>query len=187
MKGELADSVRIAEAEGGKITPIKANLGRFEQFIKDFGLARPQGVTSPAEIARMMAGKARLMAEIIKEALKREDSDNALLEQMNAFKEVLIHDIKPEQFADVYAQTITYGLFAARLHDDSPDTFSQQKAAGLIPKTNPFLRQLFQNVAGFNLDDRIAWIVNDLADTFRAANMAGFKQNGASGIMVGRS
>jgi len=177
IKGELVDSVRIAEAKGNKITPIKANLGHFEQFIKDFGLAHPQGITSPAEIARMMAGKARLMAEIIKEALKREDSDNALLEQMNAFKEVLIHDIKPEQFADVYAQTITYGLFAARLHDKTTDTFSRQNAASLIPKTNPFLRQLFDNIAGLNLDDRIAWIVDDLADTFRAANMTEFKQN----------
>jgi predicted helicase len=177
MKGELVDSVRIADVKGNKITLVKANLGHFEQFIKDFGLAHPQGITSPAEIARMMAGKARLMAEIIKEALKREESDNALLEQMNAFKEVLIHDIKPEQFADVYAQTITYGLFAARLHDKTPDTFSRQNAASLIPKTNPFLRQLFDNIAGLNLDDRIAWIVDDLADTFRAANMTEFKQN----------
>jgi len=177
MKGELVDSVRIAETKGSKITPIKANLGHFEQFIKDFGLAHPQGVTSPAEIARMMAGKARLMAEIIERTLETGNGDNSLAEQMNAFKEVLIHDITPKDFADVYAQTIAYGLFAARLHDDSPDKFSRQKAASLIPKTNPFLRQLFHNIASLDLDDRIAWIVDDLADTFRAANMTEFKQN----------
>ncbi|MDR2694131.1 MAG: N-6 DNA methylase [Chitinispirillales bacterium] len=177
MRGELVDSVCIAEAKGDKITPIKANFGHFEQLVKDFGLAHPQGVTSPAEIARMMAGKARLMAGIIEKALEAGNGDNALLEQMNAFKEVLIHDIKPKQFADVYAQTITYGLFAARLHDDSPDTFSRQKAASLIPSTNPFLRQLFHNIAGLDLDSRIAWIVDDLADAFRSANMAEFKKN----------
>jgi predicted helicase len=177
MKGELVDSVRIAEAKGNKITPIKANLGHFEQFIKDFGLAHPQGITSPAEIARMMAGKARLMAEIIEKTLETGNGDNSLAEQMNAFKEVLIHDITPKDFADVYAQTIAYGLFAARLHDDSPDKFSRQKAASLIPKTNPFLRQLFHTIASLDLDDRIAWIVDDLADTFRAANMTEFKKN----------
>jgi len=177
MKGDLVDSVRIAEIKGDKISPIKANFAKFEQIVKDFGLAHPQGITSPAEIAKMMAGKARLMAEIIEKTLEVGGDDNPLSEQMNAFKEVLIHDITPKDFADVYAQTIAYGLFAARLHDDSPDKFSRQKAASLIPKTNPFLRQLFHTIASLDLDDRIAWIVDDLADTFRAANMAEFKKN----------
>jgi hypothetical protein len=62
---------------------------------------------------------------------------------MNAFKEILIHDITPKGFADVYAQTIAYGMFAARLHDPTLPTFSRQEAAELIPKSNPFLRKLF--------------------------------------------
>ncbi len=47
---------------------------------------------------------------------------------MNAFKEILIHDIDPKSFADIYAQTVAYGLFAARLHDTTLDTFSRQEA-----------------------------------------------------------
>ena len=50
---------------------------------------------------------------------------------MAAFKEVLIHDITDKEFADVYAQTIAYGMFAARLHDDSMETFSRHEAATL--------------------------------------------------------
>ncbi len=63
-------------------------------------------------------------------------------------------------------------MFAARLHDPSLDSFTRQEAADLIPKTNPFLRRLFQYVAGYDLDDRIKWIVDDLADIFRATNVA---------------
>lgn len=118
-----------------------------------------------------MAAKARLMADVIEKALLQDDSDSNLKGQMEAFKDILIHDITPKEFADVYAQTIVYGMFAARLHDTTPDTFSRHEAATLIPKTNPFLRQLFQNVAGYDLDDRISWIVDDSAEIFRAADM----------------
>lgn len=96
---------------------------------------------------------------------------------MNAFKEILIHDITPKQFSDVYAQTIAYGMFAARLYDSSLDTFSRQEAAELIPKSNPFLRKLFQYIAGYDLDQRITWIVDALADIFRAADVDAILKN----------
>ncbi|MBV9241660.1 MAG: N-6 DNA methylase, partial [Acidobacteria bacterium] len=86
-------------------------------------------------------------------------------------------DIGAKQFADIYAQTIAYGMFAARLHDKSLDTFTRQEAAELIPKTNPFLKNLFQYIAGYNLDERIDWIVNDLADLFRATDIAAILKN----------
>ncbi|MGY6550229.1 MAG: N-6 DNA methylase [Roseinatronobacter sp.] len=107
-------------------------------------------------------------------------SGDAVLVDMTrrAPKEHLIHDIAPEDFADIYAETIAYGMFAARLHDTHLDTFSRQEALELLPKSNPFLRSLFGYVAGVDLDDRIAWIIDDLAAVFQATNvkkiMAGF-------------
>jgi len=41
-------------------------------------------------------------------------------------------------------------MFAARLHDPTPDTFSRQEAASLIPKSNPFLRKLFGKATQMN-------------------------------------
>ncbi|HLP47185.1 MAG TPA: type ISP restriction/modification enzyme, partial [Candidatus Kapabacteria bacterium] len=129
---------------------------------------------SPKKLAVMMAGKARLLSLVIENALigdEKNKADSSLIEQMNAFKEILIHDIKPKEFADIYAQTIAYGMLAARLQVPSVGTFSRQEAAGLIPKSNPFLRKLFQYIAGYDLDDRIKWIVDALADIFRATNV----------------
>ncbi|MBN2394933.1 MAG: N-6 DNA methylase, partial [Candidatus Atribacteria bacterium] len=63
-------------------------------------------------------------------------------------------------------------MFAARLNDPSIESFSRQEAAMLIPKSNPFLRKLFQYIAGYDLDDRIKWIVDALADIFRATNVS---------------
>ena len=62
-------------------------------------------------------------------------------------------------------------MFAARLHDETPENFSREEAARLIPKTNPFLRQIFNNLAGNDLDDRIAWVVDDLVTVFQATNI----------------
>ena len=84
---------------------------------------------------------------------------------------MLIHDITPKTFADIYAQTIAYGMFAARLHDQTPEDFTRSEAANLIPKSNPFLRKVFQQIAGYDLDDRIAWIVDDLVSAFAATDM----------------
>jgi predicted helicase len=68
-------------------------------------------------------------------------------------------------------------MFAARLHDPDLTTFSRQEAAELIPKSNPFLRKLFQHIAGYDLDTRIKWIVDALADIFRATDVAALLKN----------
>lgn len=62
-------------------------------------------------------------------------------------------------------------MFAARLADPSLESFTRGEAMFLIPKSNPFLRQLFSYVAGPELDERIAWIVDSLADIFRACDI----------------
>lgn len=171
-KSEFVDSIRIAEVNSNKILARKDNFEKFKHLIEHFGNAAPQTITSSSKLAEIMAGKARLLANVIEAVLmKDDDKDGNLQGQMDAFKDILIHDISPKEFADVYAQTITYGMFAARLHDPTPETFSRGEAATLIPKTNPFLRQLFQYVAGYDLDERIRWIVDDLAETFRATDM----------------
>ena len=127
-----------------------------------------------------MAGKARLLSDIIGKALSRDEinqEDSTLKDQMMAFKEILIHDITPQGFADVYAQTIAYGMFAARLHDPTLDTFSRQEAAELIPKSNPFLRKLFGYIAGPDIDDRIKWVVENLSEIFLACNVEEILKN----------
>ena len=177
--GEFVDSVRIAELKGDKIVLVSENEAKFVSLIEHLANAQPQKITSSKRLAEIMAGKARLLADVIGRTLTKDvDEQGEIYGQMCAFKEVLMHDITPESFADLYAQTIAYGMFAARLHDNTPNTFSRQEAASLIPRTNPFLRQMFQYIAGYDLDERVAWIVDDLAEAFRASDinkvMAGY-------------
>jgi predicted helicase len=186
-EGEFLTSISIAEIQDGKIVGKTENFGEFENIIKDFGTHVGQTIRSANKLSKMMAGKARILADIIEKSLNadeekqknkiNESANNTLREQLAAFQNVLIHDIQPKEFADIYAQTIAYGMFAARLHDPSLDTFDRHEAASLIPKTNPFLRKLFQYIAGYDLDDRIVWVVDGLADIFRATDLDGLLKN----------
>ncbi len=159
----------------GTIVPLIENFGNFENLIRDFCTHIGQTIKSPKRLAEMMAGKAKLLSDVIEKALNSDETnseDSTLKDQMIAFREILIHDITAKGFADVYAQTIAYGMFAARLHDTSLNNFSRQEAAELIPRSNPFLRRLFGYIAGPDIDDRIKWIVDSLADIFLACNVA---------------
>lgn len=173
-EGEFVTKIAIGEVTEKGIKPIQENFERFENLIKDFCTHIGQTIKSSKKLAEMMAGKARLLSEVIEKALTSDENnseDSTLKDQMNAFKQILIHDITPKGFADVYAQTIAYGMFAARSHDPSLATFSRQEAYELIPKSNPFLKKLFGYIAGLEVDDRIKWIVDDLVNIFLACNV----------------
>ncbi len=175
INGEFKTKIAIAELKNGKIVPIQNNFSTFLDLIKDFCLFEGQTIKSSSTLAAMMAKKARMLENIIEAALVsdiKKEVISTLRDQMDAFQKILIHDIKPKEFADIYAQTIAYGMFAARFHDKTLETFSRQEAAELIPKSNPFLRSLFSYIAGPDIDDRIKWIVESLAEIFRSADVA---------------
>jgi len=179
-EGEFITKISIAEITDKGIKPLPENFGNFDNLIKDFCVHVGQTIKSSKKLAEMMAGKARLLSDIIGKALSSDEAnqeDSTLKDQMLAFKQILIHDITPQGFADVYAQTIAYGMFAARLHDPTLDNFSRQEAAELIPKSNPFLRKLFGYIAGPDIDDRIKWVVENLSEIFLACNVEEILKN----------
>ncbi len=178
--GQFVTKVAIAEITDKGIKPLPENFNNFTNLIKDFCTHIGQTIKSSKKLAEMMAGKARLLSEVIEKSLTSDENnhqDSTLKDQMLAFRQILIHDITPKAFADVYAQTIAYGMFAARLHDATLPTFSRQEAAELIPKSNPFLRKLFGYIAGPDIDDRIKWIVDSLVEIFLACNVEEILKN----------
>lgn len=169
--GELKHEVRIADLLMG-VQPTPDRFPALEALLREFIDQTPQTITSSRALAERMAGKAALIKDVLANSLLQDkDGTSELMDQYNAFKVHLIHDISIADFSDIYAETITYGMFAARLHDKGLDTFDRQEALELLPRSNPFLRNLFSYIAGPNLDPRIAWIIDDLARLFRASNV----------------
>lgn len=178
--GEFVTKIAIAKIENGAIVPLQSNFDQFNNLIVNFAQTISQTIKSPTKLAQMMAGKAKLMADVIEKSLKNDDLQgirSSIKSQMLSFQQMLIHDIDNKAFADIYAQTIAYGMFAARYHDPTLPTFSREEAASLIPKSNPFLRKLFQDIAGYDLDNRLVWIVEELVSIFLASDVALIMKN----------
>ena len=173
--GSLNTKITIGKVENGKIVPLTENFDSFTQLFRNFTTTISQSIKSPTRLAEMMAGKARLMADIIEKSLNEDDEKGSmsnLKRQMLSFQKMLISDIDNKSYSDLYSQTISYGLFAARYHDPSLPTFSREEALKLIPRSNPFLRKLFKDISDDELDSRLVWIVDELVSVFLASDVA---------------
>lgn len=178
--GEEVARVRPARLENGKIVGNPDEYERFSLLTDAFEHYDGVTIKSAARLTKIMAGKANLLADVIKRALREKDDSYAnktLREQYQAFQKVLISSLSTDEFSDVYAQTIAYGLFAGRLNANNPAGFSREEAGACIPRQNRFLRQLFNYIAGNDIDDRIKWIVDDLARIFAAADLSAVLKN----------
>ena len=140
-------------------------------LLQRFGAQKAATVGTPIDLARRLAQIARWLHDVIVQVFQGQDDKGDLHQQLEAFRKTLLPTLTPEEFADMYAQTIVYGLFAARVTFPAQATFTRMDAAGAIPKTNPFLRKLFQEIAGYDLDDRVAWLVDDCANLLEHTDM----------------
>lgn len=177
--GEFVQVAHIAtwnEKSGLKAVGPDA-MAKLHQLLELFLDFDAPTIGEARELAQRMAKAARLLHDLILEVFAKEGTTGNLHAQLDAFRKVLIADLKVEDFADMYAQTIAYGLFAARCNTTSGATFTRQHAGHDLPKTNPFLRKLFNTIAGADLDDRIAWAVDDLANVLAKADMESILQD----------
>jgi len=173
--GELVLSARIGkeESSGMVINDDEQQLENFLKIVYKLGDAEPQPIRSAKLLAEVMAAKAKGIASVLNTAmeLNKTNEDKDLHAKLDAFQKFLVHDMSVEQFTDFYAQTIVYGLFVARIYDKTPQTFSLQEAAELIPAINPFLKKIFKHLALAELHIGIKWIVEDLVAVLRVTDM----------------
>jgi predicted helicase len=158
VDGQLRDSARLGRiGKANKITPDKKGIDETVQLLKLFLESCPQPITTPRELSERAAKLAHIIRDTIVEAFERDKASQDLKDLRDAFADVLIPDLnKPEkvsEFADMYAQTVVYGLFAARCNHKGTGTFQRLGAAREIPKTNPFLKKLFETITGSSLDE----------------------------------
>lgn len=200
VSGELRMTARLARPQAnGKLRAEPDGEQQLAELFNHFFAENIPVIGNPKELAVRMAALARLIRSIIANTFTEEDQYGSLHAQMEAFQKVLLNDLTAEQFADMYAQTICYGLFAARCNSphslgNSPRPlagegqgerekqgervrFTREHAAYDLPKTNPFLRKLFSHIAGSELDERIVWAVDNLAELLNRADIAAVLQD----------
>ncbi|MDE0399728.1 MAG: N-6 DNA methylase [Candidatus Poribacteria bacterium] len=154
-----ADGVLRATAN---IEDSPENLERLLERFLDAGQVE---ITSPEVLAGYLARRTRELQTQIATTLTDEDSE--IYGMFSAFRELLISTLTPDDFADMYAQTLAYGLFAARCTLPNATHFSRHTATDALPRSNPFLVQLFHHVASPTLETNVTYILDDIAVLLR--------------------
>ncbi|MDD5145606.1 MAG: N-6 DNA methylase [Candidatus Pacebacteria bacterium] len=154
------------------ISPIPENYEHIAKSLVEFTQTYKEPIRSGEHLAKIMGGKAQRIRDNVRQFFVSEsDKSIELFHVYETVKKLLVHDLTPDAFSDMYAQTLVYGLFVARYYDESPDTFTRQEARDLVPDSNPFLGHFFDHIVGRNFDKRLEYIVNELCEVFAHSNV----------------
>ncbi|MFH1450245.1 MAG: N-6 DNA methylase [bacterium] len=154
------------------ITAIPESYEHLTKTLLDFAQSHKEPIRSGEHLSKIMGGKAQRIRDNVRHFLSNESEKNTeIMRVYETIKKLLVHDLTQESFADMYAQTLVYGLFVARYHDETSQSFSRQEARDLIPASNPLLRHFFDHILGPNFDKRLEYIVNELCAVFSHADV----------------
>jgi predicted helicase len=172
LKEILADHTtnKLQVKDADKITAL------LDQFLNYTG----EIISSPEDLARQMARLTKAIRLATSTALAGERKDGELHQLKQGFSEVLLPDLNDADFADMYAQTVSYGLFAARVgHAQNPggETFTRRTAGTYIPATNPFLKRLFNTIVETDAVSQIDWAIEDLVQLLSQVDMGSILEN----------
>ena len=172
VDGERRATATLAAPDAnGRLALRQGGIAETDALLADFLQRSPAPVASPEELARHMARLTHLVRDIVTEGFRLGQLSPDVSDLYQASKEVLVPDLRQDAFADMFAQTLAYGLFAARVNHDSGG-FQRKDAARHIPQANPFIRRIFSLISDPALDDEpFVGFVDDLAQLLGNADM----------------
>ena len=175
-------TARLGSVSGGKIVFAAEEQAKALRLIDAFLKQKPIPITSAHDLAVRLAHFTHLIRDIIIEAFANGKASQQLQDWRGAFAATLLPELAAQidkdeeakavaEFADMFAQTLAYGLFSARAAGPG-GKFNREQARKLIPRTNPFLRDFFEQITGTKLDDEpFAGFVDDIIQTLGHADI----------------
>lgn len=176
--GELTDKTYIGLSNLAKkgIPPPAENIQKFLDLLqKFFGFSLPT-IRNASELAKELAKRTRFLRDevITLEIEQHHKGKGELYGFYETFKKFLIANLSEKDFADLFSQTITYGLFAARTR--SINGFNRKLAYDLIPKTIGILRNIFKFVSQGDLPQNMEVMIDDIAEVLNVTDVKNILQ-----------
>lgn len=172
--GVHIDSATIARYHTANVLKTKPPLQNIEDFERlanaFFSFKLPKTFTAES-LATQLARRTRFLRDIIFTELQEEKNskEKDLTGYYNAFQEFLIPSLSEEDFSDLYAQSITYGMFAARTRN--PSEFTRKNTINYIPHTTGILSDLFRYISLGRLSEQMTAIIDDIAAVLNVADI----------------
>jgi predicted helicase len=162
-----------------KAPPSPEKLDDFFDLLENFFSFSTPKIQKSSDLSVELAKKTRFLEHILQEELTRDNEE--VTRFYKAFQEELIETLTKERFADLYAQTITYGLFAARMRSLIPpfkkggkggfNGFDRETAWNSIPESLPLLKEIFYSMTGPHFPESLIWIVDEITQILEKANI----------------
>jgi len=171
--GKLVDKVSLARPfimhELRAVPPVENKDNFLNLLDKFFSFSLPKVYTAETLATELAKRTGFLKEQVILEELKAGEGKASILGFYEAFQKYLIAGLTQESFADLYAQTVTYGLFAARTRCENG--FNRKLAYDYIPRTIGILRDVFRFISLEELPKPMEWIVDDISEVLAVADV----------------
>jgi type I restriction-modification system DNA methylase subunit len=169
--GKAIDKVEVGRQftlKDLKHPPAPEKLDLFSELLEKFFSFSTPVIQKSSDLSVELAKRTRFLEHILHEELSRDNEEVTRL--FKAFQEELIETLTKERFADLYAQTITYGLFAARMKVQNG--FKRETAWRFIPESLPLLKEIFYSMTGPHFPESLSWIVDDISHVLEKADIS---------------
>jgi type I restriction-modification system DNA methylase subunit len=178
--GHLIDKVEVGRQftlQRLRFPPSPEKLDAFFELLENFFSFSTPAIQKSSDLSVELAKKTRFLEHILQEELLRDNEE--VTRFYKAFQEELIETLTKERFADLYAQTITYGLFASRMQFIPPSIkkdkggfeFNRETAWKSIPESLPLLKEIFYSMTGPHFSESLIWIVDDISQVLEKADI----------------
>ena len=179
VDGECEKTAKLADLEQGEIILVN-NLQPIRELLQLFLNQTAKDINNYYDLAKEMAAYTKTIRNAIQSSLEIETTTEELNQLKSTFKKLLLLDIDNDKFADMYAQTIAYGLFTAKIgHAQNPGQFAFNRTTASIYITDriPFLKGLFDLVLGTDSVSKIHKSIENLIDLFNTIDMTNILEN----------
>ena len=171
--GALVDKVELCSpiALRGLKPPVPEDVDSFFELLSEYYSFSTPEIRTASGLAITLADKTKFSRHILKEVLERKDKDSIPLESFyEVFRKTLIGSLTEERFVDLYAQTITYGLFAAKIMAGK-EGINKENAWKFIPGNVPLLSHIFHTFVGPTTPEAMNWIIEDLLNVLNKTDV----------------
>ena len=179
VNGECEKTAELATLKQGEITLVD-DLKPITELLQSFLNQKAKDINNYYDLAKEMAAYTKTIRNAIELSLVIEDSTEELNRLKETFKKLLLLDIDNDKFADMYAQTIAYGLFTAKIgHTQNPTEliFNRTTASIYISDRIPFFKGLFDLVLGTGSVSKIHKSIENLIELFNRIDMTNILEN----------
>jgi predicted helicase len=179
VDGECEKTAKLADLEQGEIILVN-DLRPITELLQSFLNQKARDINNYYDLAKEMAAYTKTIRNAIQSSLEIETTTEELNQLKSTFKKLLLLDIDNDKFADMYSQTIAYGLFTAKIgHAQNPGqfAFNRTTASIYISDRIPFLKGLFDLVLGTDSVSKIHKSIENLIDLFNTIDMTNILEN----------